>query len=87
MCSGGVTLWKGGMEWESYLSLRQKELSWFQMHQVAGDVQLHGEPNGGNGIGMQKQSHGILPKRTPSSAAIVHCLGEGGARKANQVPL
>ena len=31
------------------------------MHEVAGDVQLYGEPNGGNAIGMQKHSHGILP--------------------------
>ena len=74
-----------GMEWESYLPLRQRGLSWFQMHQVAGDVQLYGEPDGGNGIGMQKHSH--CPERTLSSPAIVHSVGEGVVRKANQVLL
>ena len=50
------------MEWES-LTLRQRGSSWFQTHQVAGDVQLYGEPNGCNGVGIQKHSSWhIAPK-------------------------
>ena len=72
------------MEWESYLSLRQKELSWFQMHQVAGDVQLYGEPNGGNGgngIGMQSRVMAYCPKELLPVLLLCIVWGKEGPGK------
>ena len=50
---------------------------------AAGDVQLYGEPMA---LECKSTVMAYCPERTPSSAAIVHSVGEGVVGKANRVP-